>query len=96
MQKAGKKKEVREVTARDLREEKQNLHETGRREAVRSIVGCKSHEKSVPDSTMTLPRPRNAEEKIKNHQNGPHRVVLAIVGCDLGQKNAANLMEGVK
>ena len=39
---------------------------TGRREAVWSIVECKSHQKNMPDSTVTLPRPRNAGKKHKN------------------------------
>ena len=37
------------------------IHKTGRREAVRSIVECKSHQKNMPDSSVTLPWPRNAE-----------------------------------
>ena len=60
IQKRLTKKEVRAVTARDLREKKTNPDETGHREAVRSIVECKSHRENVPDSTVTLPRPRNA------------------------------------
>ena len=72
------------------------MHQTGRREAVLSIVECKSSQKNMPDSTVTLPRPKNVEKQRKSTKMGPHGVVLAIVGCDLGQKNAADLMEGVK
>ena len=44
----------------------QNLHKTSRREAVLSIVECKSHQKNVPDSTVTLPRPIDAEKGSKS------------------------------
>ena len=71
------------------------MHQTGRREAVLSIVECKSSQKNMPDSTVTLPRSRNAE-KIENELGRPWGAVWPISGCDLGQKNAANLMEGVK
>ena len=47
----------------DFAHNHQKLHKTGRREAVRNIVEGKSHQKNMPDSTVTLPRPRNA---VKN------------------------------
>ena len=51
--------------------------------------------KNEKNPTVTLPRPRNAATTCKSINMGPHGVVLAIVGCDLGQKNAANLMESM-
>ena len=75
--------------------QKSKITKTGRREAVWSIVGCKLHEKNMPDATVTLQRPRN-QEKDKKHQNECHGVIPAIPGCDVGQKNAANLMEAAK
>ena len=35
-------------------------------------------------------------KNMKKHKNAPHGLILAIEGCHLGQKNVANLMEGVK
>ena len=55
-------------------------------------IAPKKHASSNRDTTEA----QKCRKKIKIIKMGPHDVVLAIVGCDLGQKNAANLMEGVK
>ena len=42
------------------------------------------------------PEAQKCSKKRKAIKMGPHGVVWAIVGCKLGQKSAANLMEGMK
>ena len=50
----------------------------------------------MPDSTVTLPEAQKRGKNMKIELGGPEGTVWPISGCDLGQKNAANLMEGVR